>query len=104
MSIFRKQNQKPPIGIDSKGNLLELNYIIDWLFASDQNLTHIDIPDYINVVFCHTNHLKELKLHDGVNTLWCDKEMIDYQSCKIDDVRIYYENPNIINLTPLNTI
>jgi hypothetical protein len=70
---------------------LKLNKPTKRLACHDNQLTYLKVAKGTQIVYCYNNQLKELKLPDSVYYLKCDKEVIDYDKCKILDVNILYE-------------
>jgi hypothetical protein len=58
----------------------------------NQNLTHLKLDEGITALLCIGNQLKRLKLPESLKGLVCDKELFDYDKCKVERVKIYYEH------------
>jgi hypothetical protein len=61
------------------------------MFAENKNLDKLDIPEGLTSLYCCGNFLKELNLPSSLDRLHCDKEAFDYDKCKVETVKIYYE-------------
>lgn len=60
------------------------------LYGTGLNLARLTIPESITHVFCNGNRLSDLKLTSNIKRLQCDKDLFDYDECKILNVHICY--------------
>lgn len=58
--------------------------------CQDNELTELYLHDEIIMLSCQRNKIKELILPDSMKNLVCDKELFDYDTCKVDSVKIVY--------------
>jgi hypothetical protein len=61
------------------------------LYCPNQNLISLYVEDGDFDVHCQGNNLKELILPASVKDVRCDKELLDYDTCTLRTLDIFYE-------------
>jgi hypothetical protein len=78
-------------GITKDGNVIKISTYMSWMLAINDGLVSMDIPYGIRKLQCERNNFTSLEMPDSLEYLSCDKDLFDYDKCKLKAVDIYYE-------------
>lgn len=84
-----KDNKGEEVIIDVYRTQDDKNY--HYIIAEFMGLTELQIPDGVKEITCDGNNLTRLLLPKSLQWIWCDKELFDYDTCKVEWVMIMYD-------------